>query len=63
MVIVGYKKTVQVVGVGEPVKTDDTYNYYLTGNFTSERQKRGLKILFQGSKKECLQFIENMKTE
>lgn len=56
MVVLKEKKNIKVVGL-KIAKTDDEFNYYLAPNFTSEKQKRGWKILFTGEKKDCENFL------
>jgi signal peptidase I len=61
MIIYKEKKTVQIIGGGDLVKFDDDYNYYLTNNPTSDKQRHEMrnKLVFKGTKKECQDYLKN----
>lgn len=59
MIIIKEKKPAQIIGL-EKIKSDDEFDYYISSNPTSQRQKRGINIIFSGNRKECLEFVNNL---
>jgi hypothetical protein len=58
MIVVKYKKEIQVMGAGEPVKTDESHSYYITSNPTSKKKRK--EIVFTGTKEQCKKYVDNL---
>ena len=63
MIVVRHKKEIQVLGAGDPVITDETYNYYITSGTASAKRIRRKEIIFTGTKQECKQYVDNLSNK